>query len=1081
MQTRHKLPGQILAVLLVTSLASGCSQYKKYKASRIAERAKRYFKAGEYDNAKIEYLNLLRIDHQNATAFQQVGLIWTEQGAPLRAIPFLLTVRELAPQNIPPRLKLGQILLAIGRVDDARKEAQAILQLDPRNHGAVLLLADTSKSDSEIAFADQQIEKNLEKNSGEFHVAKASLALARRDIGAASAELQEAITLDPKSVRAHLGLGYLYLARGNPGRAGPEFKAAADLSTIRSSERIKYAEFQIATGAAGDAKTGLLDITRQAPDYIPAWSVLAQLAVRDKKFDEALSLLQNVLGRDSDNIDGRMLESDILLSKGEFAKVIDTLTRLNTAFPNNPVIKYQLARAHLANKNFPAAIGALEQAVATSPNFSQASLLLGQVDILAGRLQPAAAVLEELLRKHPELGAARATLADVYRGLGRLDDAAKLFRDQIELTPQDAKPYFLLGLILRQQQQKDQARHYFEKSAELAPNDLNPVDQLVEMDLADHRFDAAKTRVKQELERKPEPPRAHFLEAKIYAAQRDWDHAEAALQKALELDPGMSAAYDLLISVYVNAEKLPQAANNLEAALKKDPNNQRALRMAGFVYQKMENYSRARDAYEKLLTLRPLGADLVPVLNDLAYIYSEQFNRLDRAYELAQKAHELGATAGISDTLGWVLYKRGDYQKALALIQDDASKLPGNPEIQFHLGMTRYMMGEANLAQSAFEKAASAPTDFPGKEEAAQRLSLLRQSSSSGKELSVNELEGLLKKQPNDLIVLDRLAEAYEKKGDAEKAAAAYQQVYRLNSKLPNIAIKLAQLYLEPLHKPDQALEFAKKAKDLAPNDRRAAAVLGRAAFQTGNFTWAYGLLQESARQFRDDPTVLHDFALAAYALGKISEARQAMELCSATASAQSQDAKRFLKMIALDQSDSQVIEAEAEVQKVLQMQPDYVPALMAQAAIQLQKKNTQAAKDIYISVLSRYPDFAPAQKRLAEIYLNNPHDIAKAYDLAVKARKVLPEDPELARTLAEINFERSEFSFAVQLFQESATRQPLTAKDLYFLGLAQLQTRQKVQGRATLERSLAAGLSSPFAEEAKKRISEETSPGRQD
>ena len=33
----------------------------------------------------------------------------------------------------------------------------------------------------------------------------------------------------------------------------------------------------------------------------------------------------------------------------------------------------------------------------------------------------------------------------------------------------------------------------------------------------------------------------------------------------------------------------------------------------------------------------------------------------------------------ISDTLGWILYKRGIYQRA--------AKLPENPEIQYQLGM----------------------------------------------------------------------------------------------------------------------------------------------------------------------------------------------------------------------------------------------------------------------------------------------------------------------------------------------------------------------------------------------------------
>jgi uncharacterized protein HemY len=169
----------------------------------------------------------------------------------------------------------------------------------------------------------------------------------------------------------------------------------------------------------------------------------------------------------------------------------------------------------------------------------------------------------------------------------------------------------------------------------------------------------------------------------------------------------------------------------------------------------------------------------------------------------------------------------------------------------------------------------------------------------------------------------------------------------------------------------------------------------------------------------------------------------------------------------------TEVVAAEPEVQKILKTQPDYVPALMAQAAIQLQRNDAKAATGIYLQVLRQYPDFAPAQKRLAAIYADNPEDLAKAYDLAVKARKTLSDDPELARTMAELNFKRKEFSYAVQLFQQSAAKQPLSPKDLYYLGMAQLQTKQDAKGRETLERALAAGLQDPLAQEAKKRLAE--------
>jgi tetratricopeptide (TPR) repeat protein len=1063
---------RIILPLLVMVIISGC--HPAARKSRILARADQYFKAGEYDKAKIEYLNLLRVDHQDITAFQQLGFIWLEEGAPLRAIPFLLRVRELAPQNVAARGKLALGFMAVGEPAEARKEAVSILQQDPGNTDAIVLLADTSQSKEETAATEPQLQKFSQKNTAAFHLAAASLALKKGDIGAASDELQQAVAADPKSARAHLVMAHLYVLRKDQGHAGPELKTAADLAPLRSGERIKYAEFQAENGAADEAKASLQNIAKQAPDYLPAWRVLAQIAFREKRYDDALSLLENIFSRDAENPEARLLQSELWVAKGDGAKAIAVLDRLNTAYPNNAVVKYQLARAYLLSKNPAQAIAALEQAVAAKPGYTEAILSLAELNLRSGKAQAVVRTMEDLLKKQPDLPQARVLLADAYRALGRLEDAAAVFREEIKVAPESPRGYFLLGLILRQQKKNDEARQAFEKASELGPDNFNPINQLVELDLGDKRYDAAMQRVQQQLQKKPNAPSAYVLEAKVCGAQRDWARAEAAARKAIDLDANFAPAYNLLLAVYLGENKLPAAISELEGILEKNPNNTRALTTAALVYNTMKDYPKARDTYEKLLALRP---DSLPGLNNLAYLYAERFNQLDKAYELAQKARTLHPGDGmVADTLGWILYKRGDYQQALALLQESAGKLLDNPEIQFHLGMASYMMGQTEAARIALQKAAKATQDFTGKDEAQSRLALLEKGAGTSKEVSNDELEAQLKRQPNDLVVLMRLAEVYEKQGEAAKAAAAYEQAFNLNPKLLSPVLKLAQVYAGPLQKRDKALEFAKKARELAPNDVHVTGLLGRIAFEAGNFTWAYSLLQDGARQRRDDPGILHDLAMAAYALGKVPEARQAMQrsLKAAPDAAQSEDSKQFLAMTEFEQPSPEVAAAEPEVRKALEKQPGYVPALMAQAAIQLQRNDAKAAAGIYSQVLSKYPDFAPAQKRLAAIYAENPDDLAKAYDLAMKARKVLIDDPELARTLAELSFERKEFPYAIQLFQESAGKQPLPPKDLYYLGMAQLQTKQDAKGRETLERALAAGLSDPFAQEAKQRLPEQ-------
>jgi tetratricopeptide (TPR) repeat protein len=1052
-----------LALLLIAGLLCGCPA--AIKKPRIAARADRYFKAGEYDKAKIEYLNLLRLDGRNITAYERIGLMWLEEGVPLRAIPFLLRVRELAPNNVAARSKLALAFLAIGQKAEARKEALSTLEKDPLNTDALVLLPDTSLTKEEIAATEQRLNEFPKKSEAIFHLAAASLALHKGRTGAADAEVQEGLSIDPKSAKLHAALAYLYVLRKDLGRAGDEFKRAAELSPPRSGERLKYAQFLIGSGHSAEGKAAVKEITHSVPDYVAAWQLLAQVAFSEKNYDEALLLLDNVVSRDANNPEARLFQSQVYLAKGDAAKATANLDLLDHAYPNNSVVKYQLFRAYLSNKNPAQAAVALQQAIALKPDFAEAILALAELNLRSGKTQAAVAPLEDLLKKRPDLTQARLLLADAYRILGKLDQAALLFREQIKAESDSAQAHLSLGMILRQQKRNNEPREELEKAVELAPNDLRAVDQLLEMDIAEKHYDAALQRTQTLLKENSSAPVIHFLIGKVYAAQQDWGHAESELQRAIQLDGKFLPANDLLIQVYVAQHRLPEVARELEASLATHPDNPRALASLGLVYGQLKDYAKARDAYEKLLSVE---SDSVPALNNLAYLYAEHFNQLDKAYELAQKARDLEPNNElVADTLGWILYDRKDYQQAATLLHESAAKLPDNPEAQYHLGMAAYMMGQPDVALAALEKAAAAKEDFPGKAEAERRVAYLKNSS---QQTGTQQQPGA-----GDVLALTKLAESHEQKGEVAQAISAYEQLVTLNPKLVQPMVKLAQLYAGPGQNDNKAVEFAKQARQLAPNDPQIAAIAGRIALKVRNFTWAYSLLHESARKNNQDAAVLHDLALTAYALGKVSEAREAMgrSLEAVPDGPQSDEAKRFLTFVALDQPSPEVVATGTKVQETLKEQPNYVPAMMALAAIHLQRKESDAAVDIYSRVLQIYPDFAPAQKWLAIIYAEDPNKLTNAYDLAMKARKTLPDDAELARTLARISFKRKEFRYAVQLLEQSATTQPLGAQDLGYLGLALMQSKQESKGRTALELALKQGLNGPLADEAKKRLAE--------
>jgi tetratricopeptide (TPR) repeat protein len=1062
---------RIRALSCIVATLTACTPAAK--KARYTANAERYFKAGQYDQAKIEYLNILRIDPRDANSYARSGAIWLAQGAPLRAGGFLVKAVELSPNDFESRLNLARVYLAMGRTADAVKQALAVSEKTPGNGPALLVLADAVQKKDDLAAMEARLAKFPDKNSVAYHLATAGLAGKKGDLSAADAALRRALAADPKSLTVHSALATLALARKDLKQAATEFQLAADLSPVRSNERIHLVQFKMQTQAVEQAKTILKNLTDKAPDFLPAWNLRARIANDEKKPDEALALVQNVLSRDPANLDARLVQTVSWAAKGEKKKAIDSLEDLNRTYPDTPIVKYQLARAYVAESRIDQAIGELDRVVHISPGFVDAIVLRSELQLRKHNAQAAVEPLLAVLKAQPKLGPAQVLLAEAYRMLGRFDEAANLVQEQIKQSPKAAAPYYLLGLILQQQNKLSEARQAFEKSAELAPDNPTSLDRLVELDIVTKAFAAGEQRVDQLLQKQPNSAAGHYLKGKLAFAQNNFDSAQSELLKCIDLDPNFSRAYELLIPTITQTKKLSESLNQMKTVLAKNPNDVSALSIASMINAELGDYSKARDGYEKILTVKP---DFVPALNNLAYIYAERLNELDKGLEIARKARTLApANPSVADTLGWVFFKRDDYQEAVPLLEEAADKISDNPEVRFHLGMAHYMMGQEDAARSDFTQALSAARDFPGKKEAERRLDLLKQTANGPSTLTAAQLENMLKEHPKDMVVRLRLADVYKTQSSFDRAATTYEEALKLNPKLTSVALRLAELYAGPLKNPQKALAFAKKARDLAPSDPRAAGILGRIAFDAGNFQWAYSLLQESSRQPDSDPKVLHDLAWAAYSLGNIEQARQAVQqsLDASPDVETAADGKLFLMMIGAELDSAALAAAKPETERTLQKDPSYVPALMVAAALDSQAGRTKEAVARYQAALQRFPDFAPAQKQLAFLYAKEPARIAEAYDLAVKARKRLATDPTVAQVLGQLSYERKEYSRALQLLQESAKKKPLDAEGLYYLGLSYKETKQPAEAKTALTNALAAGLPAPLVDAAQGALAE--------
>src|SRR5262245_39088498 len=102
----------VLIIILI--IVAGCARSPEAKKARFLDRGDNYFKKEQYREAIIEYRNVLQIDPNQPRAIAQLGLAHYHLGELGQAFRYLLRARELTPDDLEMRQKLGAIYL-LGR------------------------------------------------------------------------------------------------------------------------------------------------------------------------------------------------------------------------------------------------------------------------------------------------------------------------------------------------------------------------------------------------------------------------------------------------------------------------------------------------------------------------------------------------------------------------------------------------------------------------------------------------------------------------------------------------------------------------------------------------------------------------------------------------------------------------------------------------------------------------------------------------------------------------------------------------------------------------------------------------------
>ncbi len=315
----------------------------------------------------------------------------------------------------------GQVCDAHFLLDEAGACYRRVMELSPDEFRWRYLYAylrqRQSADDSEV-IAEYQKAAALDSNYPALMFRLGSMLSRAGRLTEAKEAYLKAIELDGQFALAHRAVGQVCLSLGDPSAALRHLKRAADLM----------------------------------PEDGATYTALTQAYRRMGQMDRAAEALEKSRGLGRKHTIPDPIRSEVqavavggnaclararrLVRNGDHASAVEEFTLALEAFPDDPVVHYEL----------------------------------GTACVYAGRPESARAHFEEALRLRDDLVAARVSLGLLLASQNQLDRAVEQFRRALTHTPNDANLRVKLAMALTKSNRFDDAIEQCRRAAELAPS-----------------------------------------------------------------------------------------------------------------------------------------------------------------------------------------------------------------------------------------------------------------------------------------------------------------------------------------------------------------------------------------------------------------------------------------------------------------------------------------------------------------------------------------------------------------------------------------------------------------------------------
>ncbi len=450
---------------------------------------------------------------------------------------------------------------------------------------------------------------------------------------------------------------------------------------------------------------------------------LAQVEARNDRPARALAKLESYFKEraSGEGVAPYRLLAELLEKLGNRQEFIERLKELRAKDPENVPLGYALAEAYREAERFDEAESLYRELAEKTPTLTGYRALVA----LCRRADRPEALLDVIGQAAVE-GVAPESFTQEERSIA---DDADLVRTLIELgrkrhqsAPDGLEfgPALGVAMLALEAERPDAAGEFFERAvaadADRASETLLTWGLgLLAQDEHESAIGVLRRGIDEKLLADDNPAVYFYLSGALELAGRT-DEALAAARKAVELDPQSPRFLSRVAWILYRNERHEEAADAYRRLLEAydaefgSAEIRQVIREARLVLSNLAvlagDFDEAERRLEEVLDEFP---DDVGALNDLGYLWADRNVHLHRAHDMLRRAVEGDPeNAAYRDSLGWVLFRLGRHQQAVAELEKAAAGSGDDepdPVILDHLGDAYRAAGKTDRAVEAWKQA----------------------------------------------------------------------------------------------------------------------------------------------------------------------------------------------------------------------------------------------------------------------------------------------------------------------------------------------------------------------------------------